>query len=205
MIGAVLRAGLDAHHRWVRLPRVRYVADALATLAREASTCLDVGAGDGRVGRAVGERLGARVVGVDVAPQTDAAIPVVGFDGARLPFEAGAFDVVLLADVLHHSEEPTTLLAEALRVAARAVIVKDHFAFGAISRGILRVLDEVGNASQSVLVRGTYLSPAAWLDLVEAAGGLVTDQRWPLRVHDPPIHLLTRDELQFAARVERAR
>lgn len=197
------RAGLDVHHRWVRLPRVDLVADALAGLAGDARSCLDVGPGDGLVGRAIAERLGGPVVGADVSPQRDAAIDVVPFDGETLPFEAGAFDAVILADVLHHATSPDALLREALRVARRAVLVKDHFAFGPLSRAILRVLDEVGNAQQGIGVRGTYLSPAAWLDLVARAGGVVTGQVWPLHIHRSPIHHVTRDELQFAARVVR--
>lgn len=203
MIRAIARVGLDAHHRFVRLPRVAYVADALADLAGDAGSCLDVGAGDGRVGRAVADRLGASITGVDVEPQSTSAIPIVRFDGEALPFDRDAFDVVLLADVLHHARAPLALLTEALRVARRAVVVKDHFAFGLVSKAILRILDEVGNAQQDVPVRGEYLTPAGWLDLVDEAGGVVRAQRWPLRIHDAPIHHLTRPELQFAARVER--
>lgn len=198
----IARIALDAHHRWVRLPRVDLVATALADLAGDARTLLDVGAGDGRVGEAIARRLRASVVGADVAPQAGSAIEIVPFDGVTLPFEGGAFDAVILADVLHHAASPDALLGEALRVARRAVLVKDHFAFGPVSRAILRVLDEVGNAQQGIGVRGTYLSPAAWLDLVARCGAAVTGQVWPLHIHRSPIHHLTRDELQFAARVE---
>ena len=196
---------LDLHHEVVRLPRAERVASALAELLGPAATMLDVGAGDGRVGARVAEAIGAIAEGVDVAPQSNAAMPVEAFDGSRLPFADDAFEVVLLADVLHHAAEPLALLREALRVASRAVAVKDHFRWGPVSNALLLAMDVVGNRSQSVAVRGTYYSPRAWLDLCEAAGGTVAAQIWPLDVHGWPIRLATRSELQFAARVERKR
>jgi hypothetical protein len=106
--------------------------------------------------------------------------------------------------VLHHCEAPAALLGECLRVASRAVVVKDHFSFGPISRLLLHAMDMVGNAEAGVLVRGTYFSPTTWVDLSREAGGRIAALRWPLRIHDAPFRLITRDELQFAARIERA-
>jgi len=51
-------------------------------------------------------------------------------------------------------------------------------------------------------VRGTYLSLEQWFELAERAGGRIAAMRWPLRIHDLPWRLLTRSELQFAARIE---
>ena len=194
---------LTLHHRAVRLPRVARVAEAIATLVGPADSVLDVGCGDGRVGAALRELCSARVEGVDVAVQSSAVIPVQPFDGTRLPFEDGAFEIVTLSDVLHHASDPLTLLRECLRVARRAVGLKDHYELGPTSRAILLALDVIGNASQGVLVRGTYLSPKAWLDLIDRAGGTIEAQTWPLDVHSFPLRLLTRSELQFAARVTR--
>jgi len=194
---------LDVHHRFVRIPRVDRVSNAVAELAEIATTVLDVGAGDGLVGAAIGRRLGAHVQGVDVRAQKHSAIDVRSYDGVHLPFEGAAFDVVVLADVLHHANDALALLREALRVAKRAAIVKDHFAFGRISAAWLGILDRVGNAQQDIPVLDAYLTPRAWLDLVEAAGGVVTKQIWPLEVHARLLHVITRSELQFAARIEK--
>ena len=45
------------------------------------------------------------------------------FDGARLPFADGAFDVCLLAFVLSYTDDPAALLREAERVASRRVLI----------------------------------------------------------------------------------
>ena len=202
----LLRSLLDLHRRAVSVPRAERVAAALADQIGRASSLLDVGSGDGVIALDLARRVGAdRVAGVDVHLRPVSAIPITPYDGELLPFPDGAFEIVVLSDMLHHCARPGAVLAEALRVASRAVAVKDHFRFGPLSGRILLAMDLVGNAAAGVLVRGTYFSPADFLDLVHAAGGRVASLAWPLRVHDLPFRLITGDKLQFAARVERAR
>ena len=194
---------LSLHHALVRVPRTSRVASAFVELAPRARTVLDVGAGDGRVGKAYADRVGGEARGVDVMPQANAAIPVRAFDGTRIPEGDEAVEIVLLADVLHHAEDPVALLREALRVSSRAVLIKDHFAFGPVSRLMLLALDVVGNRAQGVAVRGTYASPPEWTAMIDAAGGHVERLIWPLDVHAAPIRYVTRSELQVAMRVRR--
>jgi 2-polyprenyl-3-methyl-5-hydroxy-6-metoxy-1,4-benzoquinol methylase len=204
-VQAIQRALFTLHRRAVQIPRASRITEAFADLAGEAASLLDVGAGDGEIAAEVAARLGAsRTQGVDVLVRPGARIDVVPYDGRRLPFPDGAFDVVTISDVLHHCEEPAEVLAECLRVAARAVLVKDHFRFGPVSRAILLAMDVVGNQEAGVLVRGTYFSPAEWIEMVRAARGRISKLVWPLRIHDAPFRWITRDEMQFAARIERA-
>jgi SAM-dependent methyltransferase len=204
-VQALSRALYALHHRAVQRPRAERVTSALAGLIGQARSLLDVGAGDGAIAASVAARVGAtRVAGVDVLVREGAQIEVVPYDGRRLPFPDSAFEVVTLSDVLHHCEAPAEVLGECMRVASRAVVIKDHFRFGPASKAILLAMDVVGNREAGVLVRGTYFSPAEWLSLARAAGGHITGLVWPLRIHDAPFRVITRDELQFAARIERA-
>lgn len=199
------RAALSLHHRAVSLPRGDMVAEALTRQLGGVQSLLDVGAGDGRVGARVADLVGATEVrGVDVLVHEAPRFLVSEFDGVALPFDDGAFDGVLLSDVLHHAEDAESLLAEALRVARRVVAIKDHFCFGGFSSAMLLAMDVVGNARAGVLVRGNYLTPGQWADLVRRAGGRITALEWPLRVHQPPVSWLTDSRWQFAARVEPA-
>ncbi|WP_437916867.1 methyltransferase domain-containing protein [Sorangium sp. So ce302] len=198
------RALFSLHHRLVHVPRVGRVARALAAQVGPAASLLDVGAGDGTVALEVARLVGAlRVVGVDVKARPGAALPVIGYDGERLPFPDAAFEAVLLSDVLHHAARPGALLAEALRVASRVVALKDHFRFGPVSERVLLWMDLAGNAAPGVEVRGTYFTPGELVALVRGAGGRITGLEWPLRIHDLPFRLVTQDRLQFAARIER--
>lgn len=190
------------HRRLVQHPRTRLLTPVLAELAGGARSVLDVGAGDGALGRSVATTLGGSSRGVDVAPQSDVR-DVEPFDGQRLPFKDRSFDAVLLSDVLHHARAPELLLSEASRVAAEVVVLKDHFRFGYASNAMLLTLDRVGNRPYGVDVLGRYFGPDDWLAMFARAGLRLDRLVWPLHVHVPGLRALTRSELQFAARLVR--
>lgn len=200
------RALYAFHHRAIHLPRVERVTRALAAQIGEAASLLDVGCGDGTVAQGIGAGVGAtRVAGVDVLVRPATAIPVTPYDGEHLPFADGAFEAVVISDVLHHCEHPARVLREALRVASRVVAIKDHFRFDRVSGAILLAMDQIGNAAPGVLVRGTYFTAGEWTALVREAGGRITGLEWPLRIHDLPWRLITQDRLQFTAKIQHAR
>lgn len=84
-----------------------------------AGRVLDVGCGDGALGREV-RRSGsaARVVGLDSSATMlrDHPPPAVRGDAVRLPFRDGAFDAVVAVNMLYHLEDPGAALREARRV-----------------------------------------------------------------------------------------
>jgi SAM-dependent methyltransferase len=202
--GPLARALFGWHARRVHEPRVARVAAALARRIGRAASLLDVGAGDGTMALALAQAVGAsRVAGVDVRVRRATALPIAAYDGASLPFEAGAFEAVVLSDVLHHAADPARVLAEGLRVASRVVAIKDHFRFGPLSAALLHAMDRAGNAEAGVPSPGRYFTAASFAALVDRAGGRVASIEWPLRVHDFPLWILTRDEHQFAAAVVR--
>jgi SAM-dependent methyltransferase len=201
---AQIGRSLAAYHRSaIGAPRAHRIARSLGEQIGRAESLLDVGCGDGRLAQAVAEAVGATAVrGVDVKLQPETLIEVSQYDGRQLPFSDGQFEVVLLSDVLHHAIQPTGLLAECLRVARRAVALKDHLQFGAVSRLVLLAMDHAGNAAPGVTVRGEYLSLPDWHDRITAAGGRISSLRWPVLIHDLPWRLITRSEYQFTALVE---
>lgn len=198
------RAFYEVHRRAVQRPRAERITNTFVDFVQSAESLLDVGAGDGAVAAEVARRVGAkRVAGVDVLVQPKTAIEVISYDGERLPFGDGSFEVVTISDVLHHCAKPRDVLRECLRVSSMCVLVKDHFRFGPLSNAMLLALDVAGNAEAGVLVRGTYFSPNEWVDVVRDAGGRMMRLEWPMRIHKAPICYVTRDELQFAMRVEK--
>jgi len=53
-------------------------------------------------------------------------LPFILFDGITLPFEDKSFDLTVLNEVLHHTDDPEPVLKEASRV-GRAIFVVEHF------------------------------------------------------------------------------
>jgi len=137
----------------------------------QTGSLLDVGAGSGRMSRTIGKaRPDLSVVGVDTVLQPDAAIPVIPFDGRRLPFADDCFETAMLIDVLHHDRDPAALLAETARVCRGTVLVKDHYWRTALDRWILRRSDDIGNAGLGIALPHTYLRLSEWPALFAAAG-----------------------------------
>jgi len=144
--------------------RSRVLVRHLASLLPQGASVLDVGCGDGRLAAGVTrERPDVSICGVDVLVRTKTAIPVARFDGSRIPLRDGAVDVVLLVDVLHHTDDAVRLLTEASRVARQLVIVKDHCAESTWDHATLRMMDWVGNARYGVSLPYSYFSRQEWV------------------------------------------
>lgn len=160
------------------------------------ATMLDIGCSDGRIASRVAARLGApKVQGVDVQLQDDAVIDVTVYDGLRLPFDDGSFDLVTIVDVLHHCSDQPAVFREALRVTAPTgrVVVKDHVKLGPWSDRVLLQMDTASNFGVHELTRGRYLSMPEWVSLVADSGGVVEELEWPFRVHGLPWRMVARD------------
>jgi SAM-dependent methyltransferase len=192
-----------AHREIVSGRRVGRLGRAVAELIpTECRSLLDVGTGSGDVARRVqAARPGLRVEGVDVLVRPRVAVPTRWFDGRTLPFADGAFDAVTLIDVLHHTDAPGRLLAESRRVARSCVIVKDHWQKGPFDRGLLRLMDWVGNAPHGVPLRYDYFSPAGWDALCREAGLTVERTTQGLGLYPFPFSRLLERHLQFASRL----
>jgi SAM-dependent methyltransferase len=150
--------------------RVDVLASILASVVPGGGRVLDVGCGDGSIAAALmAERPDLTVDGVDVLVREDTKVPVTAFDGHTLPFDDAAYDVVTLVDVLHHTTDPAHSLAEAGRVAGRAVVVKDHVVDGLLARPTLRLMDWVGNRGHDVVLAYNYLDATQWRDVARRA------------------------------------
>ena len=100
-----------------QLPAIRDVYKALPAGRR---SVLDVGGGAGRWRSLLGDPADYTIV--DVIPPERLALKAdltyVQADAAALPFSDGAFELVLMVEVLHHLVDPAAALAGARRVLA---------------------------------------------------------------------------------------
>jgi len=201
--GIIPRATSALHGRMIFGRRVQALADNIADmLPAGVSTILDVGCGDGSLGAAIAARRPAvDIMGVEIRARPHTSIPVTEFDGRQLPFPEGAFDVVMLVDVLHHAEDPGILIAEAGRVAARAVIIKDHLTDAWLSHERLRMMDWVGNIGHGVPLRYAYWSQQQWTDAFRTAGLREVERREKLGLYGPMLRALFERRLHFVSRL----
>jgi SAM-dependent methyltransferase len=191
------------HGRLIFGRRVQALADKIADMIPEgAATLLDVGCGDGTLALSIIQhRPGLKAEGVEIRARPQTAIPVREFDGRILPFADRSHDVVMLVDVLHHADEPTLLLREAGRVAARAVIIKDHLTGAWLSHERLRLMDWVGNIGHGVPLRYAYWSAVKWRHAFEDAGLREVDRRDRLGLYGPMLRWLFERRLHFVSRL----
>lgn len=201
MIGTSAKGLLNrVHDSMVFGRRVKVLSGALAAAIPSGGTVLDLGCGDGQV--AVGLmalRPDLDVQGVDVLLRPVTHIPVTLYDGAVLPFADDSFDYVTIVDVLHHTDDPAAVLAEAGRVARLGVVVKDHLREGLLAGPTLRLMDWVGNRGHDVRLPYNYLDSAQWDGAFTRAG--LTRASWTadLGLYGAPLNWWFERKLHFVS------
>lgn len=195
---------LDAvHARSVYGRRIEVLARHLAEVLPRDLTVLDVGCGDGRLDQVVtGLRPDLAIEGIDVLLRPATFVPVKLFDGSVIPHPDKSFDAVVFVDVLHHTPDPTVLLREAVRVARRCVVIKDHVMDGPLAGPLLRFMDWVGNERHGVVLPYNYWSSARWSQAFAELGVTVSEDRRSLGIYPPPAEWVFGDGLHRLTRLD---
>ena len=142
---------------------------------------------------------------MDIDVRGGAHIPVQRFDGLAIPLEDGVVDVVMLVDVLHHAEDPKALLAEAARVADRAIVLKDVTPLGPFSDSTLRFMDWVGNARHGVPLPYDFWSQEQWRNAFAELDLSVEAMRRKLGLYPVPWNLVFEKRMHFILRLAPSR
>ena len=192
------------HGAGVQARRVRVLSRHFAEVLPRGARVLDIGCGDGRLARAILDaRPDLTIEGIDTLLREASAIPVRVFDGEHIPFPDGAFDVAMLVDVLHHTDDPMILLREAVRVSRRYLAIKDHVSDALLARPTLRFMDRVGNARYGVALPCNYWPRRRW-DTVFAQLHLRAEiDRTRLGLYPFPASLIFDRSLHFLALLEK--
>jgi len=190
------------HARLVFNRRAQVLAATIGQMLPAGSSVLDVGCGDGTIDSLIlAARPDVEIRGVDVLIRPTSRIPVLAYDGTRLPLLDRGVSAVTFVDVLHHTDNPAILLDEACRVARDVIIIKDHLARGWRDRAILGLMDWVGNAHHGVRLPYNYLSEQCWRDLFRERGLAITSWQTRLGLYPPPASWLFERGLHFVAMV----
>jgi len=188
------------HGRLVHARRVSVIAEKLASILEPGCKLLDVGCGDGKLASMLQESVpGISLQGLEVLPREDCAIPCSKFDGTHLPFPDNSFDACLFVDVLHHTNDPLTVLRDACRVSRKFILIKDHLAENAFDHWTLRLMDWIGNRPHGGVLPYAYLSRGRWQNFYRRLGLTVvkTEDRIPL--YPFPFSVLFGRNLHFIA------
>ena len=160
---------------------------------------------DGRLAVLLREKRPDLVVeGVDVLQRDKTWLPVRQFDGQTIPANAASVDVVMFIDVLHHTDDPYVLLREAVRVARKSIIIKDHLINGFLAEPTLRFMDRIGNARYGVAPPGNYWHRSQWDEAFETLALTPVDWLEKLGLYPKIVDMWFGRSLHFLARFEAA-
>ena len=140
---------MAALHRPVYERRLETLVKVISAHLAPEDKVLDVGCGSGALGARLVAENSARSVtvdGLEKHPRGGESIHVISYPGETFPLEDASYDVVILADVLHHERDPDKLLREASRVSRRLVIIKDHQVNGPLAYARISLIDWAANA-----------------------------------------------------------
>jgi SAM-dependent methyltransferase len=191
------------HGDYVYQRRVRRLVHHLSGLVPVGASVLDVGCGDGLISRAVMDRRpDVSIRGIDVLLRQGAHIPVERFNGEEIPAASGSYDYVMFVDVLHHVEDPIVLLSEAVRVARKGIVIKDHTKDGLLAGPTLRFMDWLGNSRYGVALPYNYWPRERWHGAITALGLSIAEWHSDLDLYPWPTDYLFGRSLHFAARLD---
>ena len=191
---------LSGNNSWYYNRRIWVLSHALARAIPKRGTVLDLGCGDGQLALALLKlRPDLRIEGVDVVARPKTLIPVAQYDGTTLPFADKSFDYVTIVDVLHHTDDPAVVLAEASRVAREGVVVKDHLREGLLAQATLAFMDWCGNIGDGVPLPYNFLSRTEWQGAFFKAKLQLEHSVEKLGIYLPPASWLFDRNLHFVS------
>jgi SAM-dependent methyltransferase len=191
------------HQLYHNTRRTRVLSRHLAAVIPDLARVLDVGAGDGLLAQAVQQhRNDIEIDGIDVLVRPHTHTPVHWFDGKTIPHGDHSFDVVMFVDVIHHADDPVALLREAVRVARKALVIKDHTLTGFLADSTLRFMDRVGNARHGVALPFNYWTERQWSQTIESLGLKTAVWNRQVGLYPRPARWVFDRRLHFVARLE---
>ncbi|MDQ7824428.1 MAG: class I SAM-dependent methyltransferase [Candidatus Eremiobacteraeota bacterium] len=125
---------------WLKA-RAKRLGTHIIDSTENCSSLLDFGCGDAILTEFLHSKSSKEVVGVDTVDTNLSRIPVVIYDGERLPFADKHFDAALVAYALHHCQNVGGILNELKRVTRKKIIIIEEIYRSRFSQKLLHFHD----------------------------------------------------------------
>jgi len=163
----------------------------------DVTSILDYGCGDGYLAKGISiTHPTVRFKGLDVVSFEDKHITTTIYDGEHIPFPNNSFDLVMVADVLHHTENIGEELIKISRLSKKYIVIKDHLCESWWDALVLRVMDWVGNKSYGVSLPYNYIGAKQWNVLFQSCGLFPLTTVNKVSLYPFPLNLILKDTLQ---------
>jgi ubiquinone/menaquinone biosynthesis C-methylase UbiE len=150
--------------------RAKQIARRVSPYILGKDKIIDIGTGTGYVARSIIEKKKNIITCVDVRLNPLCkTLPVLIYDGKRLPFKDNTFDTALLIAVLHHCRQPLKVLDEAVRVSSKKVIIMEDLFESSLEKWLTLIEDSIVNWE----FRGhphSNKTEKAWLEVFDKKG-----------------------------------
>jgi SAM-dependent methyltransferase len=203
----MIKAFLEAIHKPIYNRRISVLADMIVSHLKDGDRILDIGCGYGMLGKAVLSHKdcpsGVSYRGLEKSKRGNEAIEVIEHKSGPLPFPDQEFDIVILADVLHHDEAEDFLIGEAARIAKRRLLIKDHKPEGVLGHWRVCFLDWAANDPHGVKCLYRYHTTPEWHTIFEKQGLVPKDEKVSIDIYPPVFNMIFGKKLHYFAALEK--
>lgn len=188
-------------HAPIYASRIRELVPRIISHLCEGNRVLDVGCGYGALGKALldspGLPKGIMIDGLEKIKRNKQLINIYEYNGVNIPFPDNTYDVVILADVLHHEPDLDRLISECIRVSCKLLIIKDHKLCGPLSQFRLQFIDWAANIPYGIPCLYQYYTTDQWICLRGRHGLNLIDETNSMNLYPPIINWIFGRKLQY--------
>lgn len=142
--------------------RARYFAGKVSPYIGRDEKVADIGGGSGYIGELLSEK--AKITLIDVADYNQTSLPLVIYDGKKIPFAKNSFDAALLITVLHHTSNPEKMLEEVKRVSKKIIVIEEDYSTIA-GRIFIDLWEWFWNKTSGISTFYNFHSSAEWKEI----------------------------------------